>query len=153
MPVYLLPNLNRQAATMPFCAKCRTEYIADADRCDDCGEPLVDELPVIDATVGDAGELVGVWRAQGEMEAQLVRALLEGSGIESMLSGEALRLTHGLTVDGLAEVRILVREEDVTKACEIIATMEDVSSCPGCGFPVRVEDARCQNCDTTVRRT
>ncbi|MCZ6767351.1 MAG: DUF2007 domain-containing protein [bacterium] len=107
---------------------------------------------MIDATVGDAGELVEVWRAQGEMDGQLARALLEGSGIESMLSGEALRLTHGLTVDGLAEVRILVREEDVTKACEIIATMENVSSCPNCRFPVRVEDARCQNCDASLPR-
>ena len=147
-----MTNLNRQAAIMLFCAKCRTEYIADTDRCDDCGAPLVDKLPEIDAVVGDAGELVEVWRTQGEMESQLVRALLEGSRIESMLSGEALRLTHGLTVDGLAQVRILVRGEDVAKACEIIATMEDVSSCPDCKFPVRVEDTRCQNCDATIKR-
>lgn len=150
MPIYRYSQSQQAAATVPFCARCRAEYVANVDLCDDCGAPLVDELPVIDATVGDAGELVKVWRAQGEMEGQLIRALLEGSGIESMLSGEALRLTHGLTVDGLAEVRILVREEDVTKACEIIATMEDVSSCPDCGFPVRVEDARCQNCNASL---
>jgi len=135
---------------MPFCAKCRSEYVAGTSVCDDCGTSLVDKLPAIDAVVGDPGELVEVWRAQGEMESQMVRSLLEGSGIDSMLSGEALRLTHGLTVNGLAQVRILVREEDVAKACETIATMEDVSTCPNCRFAVRTADTHCQNCDTRL---
>jgi len=67
------------------------------------------------------GDLVEVARVQGEMEGQLIRALLEGSGIESVLSGEALRLTHGFTVDGLALVRVLVRPEDGETARAIIA--------------------------------
>jgi len=66
-------------------------------------------------------ELVEVWKAHGEMDAQMIRSLLEGSGIDAMLSGEAVRLTHGITVDGLAEVKILVREEDVERAREVIA--------------------------------
>jgi hypothetical protein len=65
-------------------------------------------------------ELVEVFKAQGEMEAQVIRSVLESDGIESMLSGESLRLTHGLTVDGLAEVRILVREDDETRSREVI---------------------------------
>ena len=65
-------------------------------------------------------ELVEVFKAQGEMEAQVIRSILEGDGIESMLSGESVRLTHGLTVDGLAEVKILVREDEETRAREVI---------------------------------
>ncbi len=65
-------------------------------------------------------ELVEVFNAQGEMEAQVIRSILEGDGIESMLSGESVRLTHALTVDGLAEVKILVREDDETRAREVI---------------------------------
>ena len=65
-------------------------------------------------------ELVEVYNAQGEMEAQVIRSILEGDGIESMLSGESIRLTHGLTVDGLAEVKILVREDEETRAREVI---------------------------------
>jgi hypothetical protein len=65
-------------------------------------------------------ELVEVFKAQGEMEAQVIRSILEGDGIESMLSGESIRLTHGLTVDGLAEVKILVREDEETRAREVI---------------------------------
>lgn len=66
-------------------------------------------------------ELVEVWTAYGEMDAQLIRSVLEGDGIDSMLSGESVRLTHGLTVDGLAEVKILVRKEDEERAREVIA--------------------------------
>jgi len=76
--------------------------------------------------VGDPNvELVEVYRAQGETQAQLIRSVLEGDGIESMLSGESVRLTHGFTVDGLAEVRILVRKEDETRAREVIAVFLD----------------------------
>ena len=64
--------------------------------------------------------LVEVYTAHGEVQAQLIRALLEGDGIESMFQGEAVRLTHGITIDGLAEVKVLVREEDEERAREII---------------------------------
>lgn len=72
----------------------------------------------------DDVELVEVCRVHGDMNAQMIRAMLEGSGIDSMLSGESTRLTHGFTVDGLAEVRILVREEDAQAAKELIASFE-----------------------------
>jgi hypothetical protein len=66
-------------------------------------------------------ELVEVWKAHGEMNAQHICSVLEGDGIDSMLSGESVRLTHGITVDGLAEVKILVRKEDEKRAREVIA--------------------------------
>ncbi len=72
-------------------------------------------------------ELVEVWKAQGEMNAQLISSVLEGDGIESMLTGESVRLTHGLTVDGLAEVKILVRKEDEKRAREVIAAFVEDS--------------------------
>jgi hypothetical protein len=74
-------------------------------------------------------ELVEVWTAHGEMNAQLIRSVLEGDGIESMIQGESVRLTHGITVDGLAEVRILVRKSDEERAREVIAAfVEDRDS-------------------------
>ena len=53
-------------------------------------------------------ELVEVYRANGEMEAQVIRSLLEYNGIPCLLKGEAARNIYGLTVDGIAEVRIMV---------------------------------------------
>jgi hypothetical protein len=69
-------------------------------------------------------ELVSVWTAQGEMEAQVIRAALESEGIDCMLTGESLRLALGLTVDGIGEVRIMVRTEDEERAREIIAAFQ-----------------------------
>jgi len=65
-------------------------------------------------------KLIEVYTAHGEMQAQMIRSILEGDGIDSMLQGETIRLTHCITVDGLAEVKILVREEDEERAREVI---------------------------------
>ena len=70
-------------------------------------------------------ELVEVGRAQGEVEAQMMRSVLDGDGIEAMLSGESVRLTHAFTVDGLAEVKILVRKEDAERAKEVLAAFRE----------------------------
>jgi hypothetical protein len=107
--------------SVPYCPRCRTEYIEGTARCDDCRVALVDLLSEeAEDERRDAG-LAVVWTAPNEIEAQMVRALLAGSRIECVLSGEALRLTHGITVDGLAEVRILVRREEAKRAAEVIA--------------------------------
>ena len=70
-------------------------------------------------------ELVTVHQAQGELEAQMIKGVLESEGIDCMLSGESLRLTHGLTVDGLAVVRIKVRAPDEEKAKDVIASVTE----------------------------
>jgi len=57
-----------------------------------------------------------VFVASGELQAQQVRGFLEAAGISTFERGEALRKTHGLTVDGLGAVEILVEEADVDHA-------------------------------------
>lgn len=131
---------------MPFCRNCRSEYIEGTLTCEDCGERLVERLPEPASEPAGASELVEVHRTQGEIDAQLVRSLLESNGIEAMLSGESLRLTHGFTVDGLAEVRILVRGEDAKRASEVIASMEGMTQCPHCGYALHEADASCPAC-------
>jgi predicted amidophosphoribosyltransferase len=135
---------------MPFCPKCRSEFIEGISVCDDCGVSLVSELAPEGEMRETADDLVEVWRTQGEINAQLVRSLLEASGISSMLSGETLRLTHGLTIDGLALVRISVRAEDVARASDTIASIEGIRKCPGCGRPVSESDGSCWSCGESV---
>ena len=65
-----------------------------------------------------------VFVANGEMQAQQIRAFLEGSGIAAMVRGEALRHTHGLSVDGLGAVDILVAAADADQARELLASAE-----------------------------
>ena len=60
------------------------------------------------------GETVFV--ADGEVHAQQVRAFLEAAGIATTVRGESLRHTHGLTVDGLGAVQIVVADEDADRA-------------------------------------
>ena len=67
---------------------------------------------------------VCVFTASGEIEAQQVRAFLEAAGIASELKGEALRKTHGLTIDGLGMVRIVVAREDEEQARALLASAE-----------------------------
>ena len=65
-----------------------------------------------------------VFVASGEMQAQQVHAFLQAAGIDTVLRGEALRNTHGLTIDGLGAVEILVREEDEARARAMLADAE-----------------------------
>ena len=135
---------------MPFCPKCRTEYVEGTVTCTDCGQKLVAELSPAEKQTPEQTDLVEVWHVQGEMDAQLIRSLLESNGIESMFAGESVRLTHGLTVDGLAEVRILVREEDAKRACEIIGSLEGMTQCTSCGYPASKEDTACYSCGSSL---
>jgi len=106
---------------MPFCPKCGAEFVQGIALCSDCGVELVDTPPVSQEPGKPELTLVEVWRASHELEAQMVRGLLESHGIDCALKGEAVRLTHSIAVDGLAEVRILVRPEDVQRAKRILA--------------------------------
>jgi len=131
---------------MPYCPQCKNEFVEGTTTCEDCGLSLVDELYKGPPDSSTVDELVEVWRTQGEVDAQLIKSLLEGNGIDSMLSGESLRLTHGFTVDGLALVKILVRPVDAKRSCDIIASREGMSRCANCKFPVLETDAVCWSC-------
>ena len=135
---------------MPYCPKCRSEFVEGTSACEDCHVPLVAGPPAEEGPIRSDADLVEIWRTQGEMNAQIVRSLLDGSGIPSMLSGESLRLTHGLTIDGLALVRVFVRAEDASRAGDIIASIEGIRKCPGCGRPVSENDGSCWSCGEEI---
>lgn len=65
-----------------------------------------------------------VFSASGEMEAQQIRGFLASAGISSALRGESLRKTHGLTIDGLGRVEIVVSKEDEEQARALLASAE-----------------------------
>ena len=65
-----------------------------------------------------------VFTANGEIQAQQIQAFLEAAGIQSVLRGESLRKTHGLTLDGLGSVEILVDDSDEASARELLASAE-----------------------------
>jgi hypothetical protein len=65
-----------------------------------------------------------VFTAAGEFDAWQVKACLKANGVESELHGEALRNTHGLTIDGLGEVKLYVAKADAERAFEVLAKVE-----------------------------
>ena len=69
-------------------------------------------------------DLVVIFSAQGEPEETQVRSFLAAHGIPTSTHGEALRKTHGLTLNGLGQVDILVASEDADAARELLADAE-----------------------------
>lgn len=74
--------------------------------------------------MSNSQKMVEVYRAAGEMEAQVIKGLLESYGIPCFLKGDAARTIYGLTVDGLGEVKIMVRESMAEQARKLIKREE-----------------------------
>ncbi len=66
-------------------------------------------------------ELSIIFRTQSDIEANVVRGLLETHGIQSLLSSDVPHSVFPLAINGLGEVRLSVREDDVSKAQELIS--------------------------------
>jgi ribonuclease-3 len=65
-------------------------------------------------------ELVVIFRTPSNIEAGVVRSLLEAHGVMSVVSSDLPHSIFPLSVDGLGEVRIAVRESDASEARRII---------------------------------
>jgi Putative prokaryotic signal transducing protein len=65
-----------------------------------------------------------VFVANGEAQAQQVRAFLEAADIPAAERGESLRNTHGFMLDGLGAVQIYVREADEARARSLLDSAE-----------------------------
>jgi ribonuclease-3 len=65
-------------------------------------------------------DLVTVFRTQSDVEATIVRSLLEASGVLAMVSSPVTHAVFPLTVSELGEVRISVRRDDADEARRII---------------------------------
>lgn len=69
--------------------------------------------------------MVKVYRAAGELEAQVIKGILESEGIPVLLQYESVGRVYGLTVDGIGEVSVMVWEEMADKARELISGESD----------------------------
>ena len=71
-------------------------------------------------------QLVEVYRARGEAEAQVIKGLLESYDIPCLLQSNAAPSVHMFTVDGMGEVRVMVRESMAAEAKKLIEGEADV---------------------------
>ena len=65
-------------------------------------------------------KMVEVYHARNEMEAQVIKGLLESYDIPCFLKSNAAPSVHLFTIDGMSEVKIMVLESLADKAKELI---------------------------------
>ena len=65
-------------------------------------------------------KMVEVYRAASEAEAQVIKGLLESCGIFCLLKSNAAPSVHMFVIDGMGEVKVMVWEEAVGQAKELI---------------------------------
>jgi hypothetical protein len=70
--------------------------------------------------------LVEVYHANNEMEAQVIKSLLAGFEIPCILQSNAAPSVHMFTMDGLAEVRVMVPASLADAARELIVSEDHV---------------------------
>ncbi|MCU0606506.1 MAG: DUF2007 domain-containing protein [Candidatus Edwardsbacteria bacterium] len=76
---------------MPYCPHCLTDYRPGVAACADCGAALVEQLA--DDPAGEA--LEAICQAEGGREAAEIRALLERSGIRTLLDRDLVKVSRG----------------------------------------------------------
>ena len=65
-------------------------------------------------------KLVEVYKAANEMEAQVIKSLLESYDIPCLLKSHAAPSVHMFTIDGMGEVKVMVWDSMVDKARNLI---------------------------------
>ena len=76
-----------------------------------------------DSTPAESGadELVELMSVQGEIEASVIKSLLESEGIVPLAKSGIVQSIYPFSVDGLGKVTIWVRRADRDRSNEIIA--------------------------------
>jgi hypothetical protein len=64
--------------------------------------------------------LVEIYVTSGLLQAEIIKGKLESNGIPVLLQYESLGPVMGLTLNGLGQVRLLVREEQVESARAVL---------------------------------
>jgi hypothetical protein len=66
-----------------------------------------------------------VYRASGMTNANIVVGRLETEGIPTRLKYEAVGAIYAITIAGLGEVKVMVTESLLDKACEVLSRSYD----------------------------
>ncbi len=104
---------------MPFCPKCKYEYIEGADFCYDCGEKLVDKLP----NEINHNEIKIKWKPlqnlPGRIYAEMVKEVFNKKGIPSLISSTFFSSAYG-TRGIFGDPTIIFVPEDRFEECQEI---------------------------------
>lgn len=106
---------------MPFCPKCRYEYLPEVKTCPDCGSELVDELPDLTEMYKNV-KWVALQPLSGMVYAKMVAEVLDQRGIpnyiQSLFGSGALGVVSGAGFAG-ASAKIYVPDDRLEEAAQI----------------------------------
>ena len=105
-----------------ICPKCETEYVEGIKVCADCGSELITNEDFEGSLVHPSDWAI-VYTCSENFEADMIKANLEGAGMEVLILGQKDRSYP--TVGDLAVVKILVKKNNLEGASEII---QDINS-------------------------
>jgi hypothetical protein len=71
-------------------------------------------------------KLVPVYTAKGELEARVIKGLLDSCGIPSLLRSNAALSIHSFLMDGMGTVTVMVAAEQAKEAKKIVEAKADV---------------------------
>jgi len=74
--------------------------------------------------------LISVYKAANQIEAELIKGMLESEGIPALLKYESLGQVYGLTIDGLGQVEVQVFSKHAQHAENLINSMTETDEEP-----------------------
>jgi hypothetical protein len=116
---------------MPWCPKCRMEYLPRVHRCPDCGSWLANIVPEEEAPApagsptygeGEGFEQVLLCTVVGDMHASLIGSALRAAGIPSRQQTQAglvLGTPYGVPSPISATYGIYVNRRDLKQAAQV----------------------------------
>lgn len=107
---------------MPICPNCEYEYVEGVAECPDCGYLLIPKEEFEEHLINPE-DWAEVYSTNVEYEAEMLKANLEGAGIETLVQTKKDRSFPA--IGDLAVIKILVRKSDLDESRLII---EDINS-------------------------
>lgn len=104
-----------------ICPKCEYDYIEGVTVCSDCGTPLI-PVEEFEGHLVHPSDWVIIFSTSENYEAEMLKANLEGAGIEALILGQKDRSYPA--VGDLAVVKLLVKKDNIADAMEIV---EDIN--------------------------
>jgi len=102
---------------MPFCPRCKTEYISGTELCETCKVRVVDSLAEKSADEDPgSNDLAELAKFSNVSEAEMIREILEKNGIQTVQRGEADPI--GIA-SGAEPIALLVEERHLSQAQEL----------------------------------
>jgi hypothetical protein len=117
---------------MPYCPKCRAEYLEEVKTCPDCQLPLVEELPPKDEP--EYVDLVELENVPDEVSGIMMKGILLNNGIDVVLQSDKVPWLDGISNTWSKSYwgQLLVPREEFKKARKILddylGSIEDSST-------------------------